>query len=442
MLLLSTSHLPAYWSVTPFLALLLMIATGPIFFPKTWHHYYPHISVALGVFVAVYYLFFLHNNELPVESVSEYVSFISLLTILYVASGGIYMFIDVESKPSTNIKFLAIAAVLTNLIGTTGASVLLIRPYMRINRYRLKPYQIVFFIMIVSNCGGLLTPIGDPPLFIGFLKGIPFTWTILNLWPQWLFVNGLLLLVFYFYERNNREFDDVDVSSHYTGRFILSGQQNFFWLGIALVSVFIDPNLINGLPAIEFHGKKLSFIREIIQLSSAYMCYKTANKKALKVNEFGFEPIKEVAFLFIGIFLCMMPALQLLEHYANSNENGLAITSMLLYFATGIFSSFLDNAPTYLNMLTLAFSKFGFSLSDYQQVQDFLQSNHVKLVKAISTGAVFFGALTYIGNGPNFMVKAIAEHNGVKMPTFGRYIFKYSALILLPILVLTAILFY
>lgn len=442
MILLSVGALPALWSVIPFVLLLLLIATGPIFFEKIWHHYYPHIAVGLGLLVATYYLFSLHNFVLPVEALSEYFSFISLLTILFIASGGIYMFIDVESKPITNIIFLAIAAVLTNIMGTTGASVLLIRPFMRINRYRLKPYQIVFFIMIVSNCGGLLTPIGDPPLFLGFLKGVPFTWTMVNLLPQWLFVNALLLAVFYWFELRNKEFDDVDVSSHYTGRFIISGGKNFFWLGFAVVTVFIDPNLIDGLPAIEFHGKKLSFIREILQLTAAYACFKTANKKALKVNEFSFEPIKEVAFLFIGIFLCMMPALQLLEHFAVSSGDSLKLNNALVYFSTGIFSSFLDNAPTYLNVLTLAMSKAGFSINNYSDVQQYLNTIDAVFVRAISAAAVFFGAMTYIGNGPNFMVKAIAEHNGVKMPTFGSYIFKYSVVILLPILILTFFIFY
>jgi Na+/H+ antiporter NhaD/arsenite permease-like protein len=442
MILLSVDALPAPWSVIPFVLLLLLIATGPIFFEKFWHHYYPHIAVGLGLIVAAYYLFALHNFVLPVEALSEYFSFISLLTVLFVASGGIYMFIDVESKPLTNIIFFAIAAVLTNIMGTTGASVLLIRPFMRINRYRLKPYQIVFFIMIVSNCGGLLTPIGDPPLFLGFLKGVPFTWTLLNLFPQWLFVNAMLLAIFYWFEIKNKEFDNVDVSSHYTGRFIISGGKNFYWLGLAVATVFIDPNLIDGLPAIDFHGKKLSFIREIIQLLAAYACFKTANKKALKVNQFGFEPIKEVAYLFVGIFLCMMPALQLLENFAVSSGDTLKLSNLLVFFSTGIFSSFLDNAPTYLNVLTLVMSKAGFSINSYADVQQFLNTIDAVFVRAISTASVFFGAMTYIGNGPNFMVKSIAEHNGVKMPSFGNYIFKYSATILLPILLLTFFIFY
>lgn len=442
MLFLSVNLLPAVWSIMPFILLLLLIAVGPIFMAKFWHHYYPHIAVGLGSLIVVYYTTFLHNYVLPVEALSEYLSFISLLTLLFVASGGIYMFIDIESKPVTNIIFLAIAAILTNIMGTTGASVLLIRPFMRLNRYRLKPYQIIFFIFIVSNCGGLLTPVGDPPLFIGFLKGVPFTWTMINLLPQWLFVNALLLAVFYWFELKNKEFDDVDVSSHYTGKFIVSGRQNFYWLILAVISVFIDPNLIDGLPAINFDGKKLSFIREAIQLSAAYVCFKNANKKALSVNEFSFAPIKEVAFLFFGIFLCMMPALQLLEHYAVTTGDNLILNNYVVYFLTGIFSSFLDNAPTYLNVLTLVMSKAGYTINNYSQVQEFLTTDNAIFVKAISSGAVFFGAMTYIGNGPNFMVKAIAEQNGVKMPGFGQYIFKYSALILLPVLIITAIIFY
>lgn len=442
MLILSIAALPAIYSIIPFLLLLLLIAAGPVFFNKLWHKYYHLISIGLGLITASYYLIALQNYILPIEAISEYFSFISLLVILFVASGGIYLFIDIESTPLNNVKFLAIAAVLTNLIGTTGASILLIRPFMRMNRYRLKPYQIVFFIFVVSNVGGLLTPIGDPPLFIGFLKGVPFSWTILNLFKEWVFVNVLVLIVYYFFERKNSEFDEVDISEHYSNRIFIKGKQNFIWLGIGIVSVFIDPNLIDNLPHIVFHGRKLSYIREVIQLSAAFLCYKTANKLTLASNDFNFEPIKEVAYLFVGIFLCMMPALQLLENYAHVTGENLVLTPYLVYFSTGIFSSFLDNAPTYLNMFTLVLSKYNYSINNYADVAAFLQSNQAYFLKAISTASVFFGALTYIGNGPNFMVKSIAEQNGVKMPTFGKYIVKYSLLILLPILIITAFIFF
>jgi Na+/H+ antiporter NhaD/arsenite permease-like protein len=433
---------PPIWVVLPFVSLLLMIATGPVLFPKIWHHYYKHISIGLGLLVGLYYVVVLNNVVLPVETLAEYLSFISLLTILYIASGGIFLFIDVESKAWVNIGFLFLAGILTNVIGTTGASVLFIRPFMRINRYRLKPYHIIFFIFIVSNVGGSLTPIGDPPLFMGFLKGVPFQWTIMQLWAPWLFAMVALLGIFYFYERNNTALDEVDTSSKYTNKVIINGKRNFLWLTLGIITVFLDPNIIDGLPHIAYHGKKLSFLRELIQLSAAFFCFKLADKKALQSNNFDFDAIKEVAFLFFGIFLCMMPALQSLEAFAQSQKDTLKLTPTLIYWSSGFFSSVLDNAPTYLNVLALILSSSNLSINSFADMHQFMNSEAVELLKALSIGAVFFGAMTYIGNGPNFMVKAIAEQTGVKMPSFGKYIFKYSLPILLPVLILVGLLFF
>ncbi len=433
---------PPLWIVSPFVALLLLIATGPVLFPEFWHHYYKHVSISLGSFVALYYVFVLGNSALPLETLAEYASFISLLTILYIASGGIFLFVDVESKAWVNILFLFLAAILTNVIGTTGASVLFIRPFMRINRYRLKPYHIIFFIFIISNVGGSLTPIGDPPLFMGFLKGVPFTWTIAQLWAPWLVAISCLLLIFYFFEKRNTSLDEVDVSAHYTNKIIISGKRNFIWLFLGVATVFLDPNIFETLPYIAFHGKKISFLRELIQLSASFICFRFANKKALQGNNFDFDAIKEVAFLFIGIFLCMMPALQSLESFAVAQGNSLVLSPGLIYWSSGIFSSVLDNAPTYLNVMALILSSKNLSLNSIADVHQFMQTDGVLLLRALSVGAVFFGAMTYIGNGPNFMVKAIAEQTGVKMPNFGKYIWRYSLPILLPVLVLVCLLFF
>lgn len=433
---------PPLWLVLPFVSLLLMIATGPLFFAGFWHHHYKKVSLGLGLLVALYYGFMLQNWVLPVETLAEYVSFISLLTILYVASGGIYLFVDVESKALANILFLFLAAILTNIIGTTGASVLFIRPFMRINRYRLKPYHIVFFIFIVSNIGGSLTPIGDPPLFMGFLKGVPFFWTLEHLWLPWLTAITVLLSIFYFFEKRNSSLDEVDVSTHYTNRIIIQGKQNLLWLALGIATVFLDPNIIDGLPFIDFHGKKLSFVRELLQLGAAYFCYKTADKKALQGNDFDFEPIKEVAFLFVGIFMCMMPALQSLEAFAHAQKDTLHLTPMLIYWSSGTFSSVLDNAPTYLNVLALIMSGADLSINSISDIHTLIASERLQQLVALSSGAVFFGAMTYIGNGPNFMVKAIAEQSGVKMPGFGSYIWRYSLPILLPVLILVCLLFF
>lgn len=433
---------PPIWLVLPFILLLGMIATGAILFPVVWHKYYKQISATLGLIVVAYYVLVQHNMLLPVETLSEYISFISLLTLLYVASGGIYIFVDVESKTQTNLLFLFIAALLTNIIGTTGASVLLIRPFMQLNRSRLKTYHIVFFIFIVSNAGGLLTPIGDPPLFMGFLKGIPFSWPFTHLWPVWLMTITLLLAVFCCFEKMNTKFDAVDNSKIFTNKISINGNRNFIWLAICIVSVFLDPTIIDGLPYIDLQGKKLSYIREMIQLISAFFCYKYANKTALNNNRFNFEAIKEVAFLFFGIFLCMMPAIQSLEAYAYTNKDSLTLTPALVYWSGGIFSSVLDNAPIYLNMLALILSNAGLSIHHNIDVQQFLKTDGVVLIEAISVSCVFFGAMTYIGNGPNFIVKAIAEQEGIKMPGFGQYIWRFSLPVLMPVLILVWVVFY
>lgn len=440
MIIATIMSAPPFWLVTPFVLLLLLIATGPLFFETFWHHYYKTIAVVLGASVGLYYILVYHQTALVAETLAEYISFISLLLALFIASGGIYVFADLESKASTNIAFLLIGAALTNIIGTTGASVLLIRPFMRINRYRLQPYHIVFFIFFISNLGGLLTPIGDPPLFMGFLKGIPFFWTFNHLLTEWILAMVLLTLAFYYFERKNTQFDEVDVSTHYTNKIIIDGKRNFIWLALIVCSVFIDPNTIEGLPAIEIHGKKVSYIRECIQLVLAFGCYRFASKQALQKNTFNFEPIKEVGFLFVGIFLTMIPALQLLTAAGSSGD--LQLSQSFLYWATGAFSSILDNAPTYVNFFTLTLTVFGFDPTSVSSVKEFITSANAHYIMAISTGAVFFGAMTYIGNGPNFMVKALAEQNGVKMPGFFQYIFKYSIPILLPILIIIWLVFY
>jgi len=440
MLLSIATIAPPVWLVAPFMLLLLLIATGPLFFGRLWHRYYKPVAVIIGVLVALYYIGIRHEAVLVAETFAEYISFISLLLALFIASGGIYIFADVESKASVNILFLLLGAVLTNLIGTTGASVLLIRPFMRINRYRLKPYHIVFFIFFVSNLGGLLTPIGDPPKFMGFLKGVPFFWTLTHLWPEWLLATGILTVVFYFFERNNSEFDEVDMSAHYTGKIFIEGKRNFTWLALIIITVFIDPNSIDGIPYIDLHGHRVSYVRELLQLALAFGCYRFASKKALDGNAFDFEPIKEVGFLFVGIFLSMMPALQLLSGMAGGEMPQLPAGTM--YWGAGICSSILDNAPAYVNFFTLTLSMFGFDVQSIQDVHAFLAGHNTRYLMAVSTASVFFGAMTYIGNGPNFMDKAIAEQSGVKMPTFFEYLFRYSIPLLLPVLVVVWLVFY
>lgn len=440
-------HGPNPFSIIPFVILLVMIATGPVFFEHFWHHNYKYIAPGLGLITLIYYLFFLHNAHEPAHALAEYVSFIALLAPLYIASGGILLQIDREGTPLANLSMLLIGAVISNIIGTTGASMLLIRPFIRLNRDRLRPYHIIFFIFMVSNIGGSLTPIGDPPLFLGFLKGVPFSWTFENIIWEWVFALGLLSIIFFFVDKRNST--DLDrVESVYSGKISVRGTKNFFWLAVIVGAVFLDPNVVDWVPAITYHGTKYSFLREIIQLSAGAASYFLADKQALRGNEFTFEPINEVVFLFAGIFFAMMPALQLIGEFAASDAGKSFFSVNSMYWITGSLSGFLDNAPTYVNFLSASLAKFDLSVSNIEDVRAFAAGTSAAGVetqgylKAISTAAVFFGALTYIGNGPNFMVKAIAEERGVPMPSFFGYIIRYSLVILLPVLILTWLVFF
>lgn len=434
------------WTILPFILLLLMIATGPLFYENFWHHYYPHVAVTLAAIVVGYYIFAIHNVHAPVHALAEYVQFIALLASLYIASGGIMIDIDKESTPLANVILLLAGAVISNFIGTTGASMLLIRPYIRLNKTRIRAYHIIFFIFIVSNVGGSLTPIGDPPLFLGFLKGVPFFWTLEHNVLPWLVGLLILSVIFYIFDKRNSDSSLIhDEEAVYTNKVTLKGSRNFLWLLIVIGSVFLDPNVIDWVPAIHYDGQKFSFVREIIMLSVAYLSFKFASKEAIKGNDFSFEPIREVAFIFIGIFGTMMPALELVGEFAASEEGVKFISHNTLYWGTGILSGFLDNAPTYINFLTAAMAAKDASILQVQDVVAFANGGYtdsILMLKAISVAAVFFGAFTYIGNGPNFMVKSIAEQIGIKMPSFFGYIIRFSIPFLLPLLLVVWLIFF
>ena len=447
-------HMPAIWSIIPFATLLIMIATGPLFYEHFWHHNYPKVAVVLASLVILYYIFGLHNVHDPIHAFFEYFQFIALLSSLYIASGGVLIKIDKKGKPALNVVILLIGAVIANVIGTTGASMLLVRPFIRLNKARIKAYHVVFFIFIVSNVGGCLTPIGDPPLFLGFLKGVPFTWTLTHNFWAWAFGISVLSLMFYVVDKRNKDINPIfaeeeEEEGPKTGKVSLEGKRSFIWLAIVIVAVFLDPNVkgFEWVPAISYHGAKFSFVRELIMLSVAFFSYKYANQKAIKGNEFNFEPIREVAFIFIGIFGTMMPALQLVAGFAASDAGKELISHHTLYWGTGIISGFLDNAPTYLNFFTAALAAQGGQIGNISDVQNFANgaapfTGSILQLTAIAVSAVFFGAMTYIGNGPNFMVKSIAEQVGIRMPSFFGYIFRFSLPILLPVLFLTWLVFF
>lgn len=458
------SHVPPMWSGIPFVLMLLLIATGPLFFEHFWHKNYPIVAIVLGSGVVGYYIFALNDSDSVIHTLAEYIQFIALLTGLFCAAGGIMIKVDKKGKPMTNVMLLLIGAILANVIGTTGASMLLIRPFIRLNKNRIKAYHVVFFIFIVSNVGGSLTPVGDPPLFLGFLKGVPFEWTITHNIVPWVFGVLMLLIIFFFFDSKNKAGEDQEVE--YTGKTTIVGTKNFLWIIIIIGAVFLDPNVFPWVPGItvELHGQMvtISFLRECIMLACAFFAYYFSNQQALKGNEFDFEPIKEVAFLFIGIFFTMMPALAIVGDYASNNPE--IVNKHSLYWITGFLSGVLDNAPTYVNSLTAAMSAQLGDIGVLEQVQAYATySKTVQLadgtmfpaidghdghltaavrLTAISVSSVFFGAMTYIGNAPNFMVKAIAEQAGIKMPSFFAYIAKYSLIILLPVLALTWLIFF
>jgi Na+/H+ antiporter NhaD/arsenite permease-like protein len=442
-----TLLLPPVWLVVPFILLLLMIATGPLFYHRFWERHYPKVSLVLGAIVAVYYGTLMHEGvHVLNHTLQEYLSFIALISSLFVVSGGILIRIRKRGTPLVNGIFLLFGAVLSNLVGTTGASMLLIRPYLRMNAGRVRAFHTVFFIFIVSNIGGALTPVGDPPLFLGFLKGVPFFWVLSKLWLQWLLTIFLLVGVFMVLDARAGagESDKAD-----DGGVEVIGRRNFLYLAVIIAAVFLDPAVIADFPSLQgmFH---LPFgIREIIMAGVAVAAYRTSNRDALKGNEFNFEPIREVAFLFLGIFATMIPALELIGNVASLHADEFSVSKF--YWMTGFLSGVLDNAPTYLNFLAASAGKFGIDIASPVEVRGFADglpssvagdvSSDVYLV-AISIAAVFFGALTYIGNAPNFMVRNIAAQAEVDVPDFLEYIYKYSLPVLIPVFLVLWLLFF
>jgi Na+/H+ antiporter NhaD/arsenite permease-like protein len=429
------------WFIVPFLLLLLSIAVVPFIDRNWWEKNYSLVAYSLGFIVVLYYTFSLHNTPRLFLTSYEYISFISLIGSLFVVSGGIHVRLRGKSTPKGNVALLATGAVVANILGTTGASMLLIRPFLRINKYRIKGYHVVFFIFLVSNIGGALTPIGDPPLFLGFLKGVPFFWIITRVSSIWILTIGMILLVFYSIDVYHFQKESVKIKKAAAAEIDepeVSGLHNIVFLLIIIAAVFIE----SPAPLM---------LREVIMWSAALASFLTTKKEIHEKNDFNFVPLKEVAVLFAGIFATMVPALDWLELHAASIG---IVTPGQYFWGSGILSSVLDNAPTYLNFLTAAFGLHGANVDNMQHMNLILglttpsaaglpnplqagameiTSQSWRYVQAISIGAVFFGAVTYIGNGPNFMVKSIAEQSGVQCPSFFGYILKYSLPILIPI---------
>ena len=413
-------HILPLWSILPFVLMLLTIAIAPLLNEHFWEKNKNKAIFSVVYSIPIIILFYFFKDFHPLlHEVKEYFSFIVLLGSLYIVSGGIFLAGDILGTPKNNTLFLLIGGIIANIFGTTGASMLLIRPILRINRERNYISHIpIFFIFIVSNIGGCLTPIGDPPLFMGYLRGVPFFWS-LRLFPEWAFMMLIILSVFYFidkhyYKKEAESIKKLDKIAYEPLK--LFGRRNLILIFAIIASV-----IFLRTPYREF----LMILVSIISL-------KYTPKYIREKNEFNFAPIVEVAVLFAGIFITMVPALLILE--AKGGEMGIT-KPWHFFWITGFLSSFLDNTPTYLTYLSLA-QGLAHSTGLPQEVAGIPNS----ILAAISLAAVFMGANTYIGNGPNFMVKVICEHQKVKMPSFFGFLLK-AIIFLFPCFILITLLF-
>ncbi len=495
---ITVSPSPSVWLVLPFGLLLAGIALGPLWCADWWLKHYPKVAFGLAAITLSYYLGVLNAGATVLHTGREYLSFILLIGSLFVVSGGIHISVRAEATPRSNVLFLLCGAVLANVFGTTGASMLLIRPWLRMNQPRVRAYHVVFFIFIVSNVGGCLTPIGDPPLLLGYLKGIPFWWVPRYCWPMWAVGLAMLLGIFYLIERRscfrsppptgttavelatvrarsfslsprgtsgeragergspmltsnaNREPDEPplpgpllprreerervsQVSSvsflnsmagptgpppgEPSGQWRFEGLSNLAFLGAILGAVFIE---------------RPAFLREGVMLAAAVLSYLTTPKPVHDANQFSFHPLREVAVLFAGIFATMMPALDWLQGHARALGQP---APAFFYWSSGLLSSGLDNAPTYLSFLRLIYGAFVNPEGEIEAAHLLGNAALNEYLVAISVASVFFGANTYIGNAPNFMVKAIADQQKIHTPTFLAYSFKYALPCMGPMLV-------
>jgi Na+/H+ antiporter NhaD/arsenite permease-like protein len=432
------------WAI-PFVGILLSIAIFPLVAPHFWHRHFPKISAAWALVLAIPLLLNFQSAgvyELLHIYVADYIPFIILLWALFTVSGGILVRGNMAGTPASNLMMLLIGTAIASWVGTTGAAMLLIRPFMRANAWRKnQTYQIVFFIFLVCNIGGSLTPLGDPPLFLGFLRGVPFFWTMDLLVPM-LFASGILLAVFFALDTWHFRREQGSPPAAEGGKFLeIKGLHNLLFLGGVIAGVLMSGTLKLGdvtLP-LGLHVAKQNLLRDGILIVMGLLSLWTTSKQLRKDNEFTWFPIQEVAYLFAGIFTTMVPVLLILKAGVHG-EMAFIINSVeepVQYFwVTGVLSSFLDNAPTYVVFFETAMGKFG-----HQTAIELIAENEIYL-RAISAGAVFMGANTYIGNAPNFMVRSIAESGGVSMPSFFGYIVKYSLVFLVPVFLLVTLVFF
>nr|WP_321374203.1 sodium:proton antiporter [uncultured Bacteroides sp.] len=438
----STFNMPLWVSI-PFLIMLLAIAVGPVILGKWWDKNKNKllVSIILSIPVVIYMLENGLSTNLINTVVHDYVPFIILLGSLFIITGGIHVSGDIKATPRNNLLFMGIGYVLAAFMGTTGAAMLLIRPMINTNQERkYTTHTMLFFIAAVANCGGLLTALGDPPLFMLYLRGAEFSW-FFTLFPEWAFTGVLLLSIYYFVDRyyyKKEEWIDLAEDSIQQQPIRVTGNINFlFLLGVILAVAFINKG---NIPAMEQENTPiwLEYIREIILVTLAALSLFYTKSEVRKDNSFSWTPITEVACLFLGIFVTMSPALIWLAN--NAVSFGLTEPRQFLY-ASGVLSSFLDNTPTAVAFYDLARGLVAGGLPPFLSESIRVAGVPEILLKAICVGSVFFGSMTYIGNGPNFMVKSIAEERGIKMPSFFAYMFKFSLIVLLPIYIIVQLIF-
>ena len=402
----------------PFAALLLTIAIAPVSLRECWHRHHAKICAGLAALTASYYIVALGSGSRVVHAGLDYASFIIVVGAFFVTAGGIHLQVRGRGTPAFNTAFLFGGALLANVFGTVGASMVLIRPWIALNRNRFAAFHTVFFIFVVSNIGGVLLPIG-PPLLLGYVKGVPFWWVAQRCWLPWSVTLGAVLIIFYMCDRWN--YHDAD-SKIIAEKWQCAGGGNFVAMAAMLGCLIFAPP-----------GWRELFIA-VIAAASFWLTAPEIRQR----HEFSLAPLKEIAWIFLGIFGTMIPVLDYMERHAGD----LGVRSdAQFYWATGALSAVLDNAPAYLTFLAGAMGLHGWSIDDAQHLSEFVARHDHSLI-AISLGATCFGALTYIGNGPNLLVKAIVEHGGKKAPGFFGYLFKFALPVLIPIFVLVSLLFF
>jgi len=412
---------PNWPIMVPFAILLVAIALAPLIAQHHWERHYHKLCVALAGTVCLYYLFVAKEPARVIHAGIDYLTFMVVVGSFFVVAGGIHLRVKSPSGAMRNTLFLFVGALLGNLIGTIGASMLLIRPWIAMNRGRVAPMHMAFFIFLVSNIGGALLPVG-PPLFLGFLKGVPFGWTLQNCWRQWLIAVAIVLAVFFVLDLINLRSRKRAIRESEITQWRCEGAQNFLFL-FALLAALIAVR---------------AGWREPLMVLIALGSYFATPQRIREADRFTFAPLKEVGWLFLGIFGTMIPVLEYMERSAEK----LGLTSETAFFwATGLLSALLDNAPTYLAFFAAALGLHHFEINDPLQVANFISKNGGELT-ALSLGAAFFGALTYIGNAPNLLVKTIAEYADIPTPSFVGYICKFAIPVLIPLFVLISLLFF